>query len=82
MLLGLKMLLFQRGISQARLSREIHLDPSRLSRLIHGQAKPRACERRRISQYLHVQESEVFPTTRGARWRARRTGRGAEANTR
>jgi transcriptional regulator with XRE-family HTH domain len=82
MLVALKMLLFRRRISQTKLSREIDIDPSRVSRLIRGQAKARACERRLISRFLEVRESEIFPSTRRARWRERRTGRGAEANTR
>lgn len=82
MLVALKVLLFRQGISQAKLARESGIDPSRLSRLIRGELTARACERRRISQFLQMRESELFPTTRRARWRARRTGRGAETKTR
>jgi transcriptional regulator with XRE-family HTH domain len=69
MLVALKVLLFRRGISQAKLARESGIDPSRLSRLIHGEATARASERRRISNFLQVHESEIFLSIRRARWR-------------
>lgn len=71
MLRKLKILLFERKISQRSLADATGIHPSRISRLLRGRFQPRAAERAAISRVLGVPESLLFPQARRARRRTR-----------
>ena len=59
--IALKTELLRRGISQRELARFIGRNPSHVSRIIRGHAKPRARDRRRIAKFLGMPEAKLFP---------------------
>jgi transcriptional regulator with XRE-family HTH domain len=79
MLLPLKIAILRRGISQAKLAQAIGRTPAHVSRLIRGHVKARARDRRRITHFLGVAESELFPCKiRQQQARRERPGRRAK----
>jgi len=59
-LLDLKIELAKRGLSQAALARAIGRSPSHLSRIIRGISRACLSDKRRISEYLGVKQSQLF----------------------
>jgi transcriptional regulator with XRE-family HTH domain len=57
----LKLLLFQKGVTQRQLAFGANIDESRISRIIHGYEKPTSEMREAIAEYLNESESELFP---------------------
>jgi transcriptional regulator with XRE-family HTH domain len=62
MLVRLKIVILRRGISQAKLAQAIGRTPAHVSRLIRGRVRVRARDRRRISGFLGVSETQLFPS--------------------
>ena len=58
----LKTLLFERGISQQKLSFDTGIDSARISRILRGWEKPTDEIRLTISKYLNVDEKSIFNT--------------------
>jgi len=59
-LLNLKIELVKRGLSQAALARAIGRSPSQLSRVIRGISRPRLRDKKRISEFLGIKQSQLF----------------------
>jgi len=60
MLLNLKIVLLRNKLSQKELAETIGVSESRLSRIVLGRIRPRACERQLIAERLGVRETELF----------------------
>lgn len=61
MLMKLKVELLERGIRQTRMAVELGMDPAKLSRIMNETTIPTSEERKSIANYLHVEESRIFP---------------------
>jgi transcriptional regulator with XRE-family HTH domain len=62
MLVRLKVVLLKRGLKQGELARAIGRTPAHVSRLIHGHARLRSRDRRRIASFLGVSAVLLFPS--------------------
>ena len=72
MLVRLKVALLKRGLKQGELARAIGRTPAHVSRLIHGHARLRSRDRRRIASFLGISAALLFPSrTRSTRGTAR-----------
>ena len=56
----LKMVLLQRGITQRDLGFGTNIDESRISRIIKGYEKPSSEIKEIISEFLQMEEEELF----------------------
>lgn len=59
--LPLKTAFLERGIRQIEASKELRLDPSKLSKIINGWLEPKPEERRALADFLGKPEDEIFP---------------------
>jgi transcriptional regulator with XRE-family HTH domain len=59
-LLALKIELVKRCLSQAALARAIGRSPSQVSRIIRGVNRPQVQDKKRISEFLGLEQSELF----------------------
>jgi transcriptional regulator with XRE-family HTH domain len=57
---NLKLQLFRSAVRQNFLARELGIDESILSKIIHGYREPSPEQRQRLSGYLGVEESWLF----------------------
>ena len=57
---NLKLQIFRRGLRQNVLARELKIDAAFLSKIIHGYRDPSPIVRKRIAEYLAVDESWLF----------------------
>ena len=57
---NLKLQLFRSAVRQNFLARELGMDESILSKIIHGYREPSPEQRQRLSGYLGVEESWLF----------------------
>lgn len=57
---NLKLHIWQSGIHQNRLAREIGIDETLLSRIVNGYREPSAETRSRIAQFFDVDEEWLF----------------------
>ncbi len=57
---NLKLQLFRSAVRQNFLARELGIDESILSKIIHGYREPSAEQRQMLSGYLGVEESWLF----------------------
>jgi transcriptional regulator with XRE-family HTH domain len=57
---NLKLQLFRSSVRQNFLSRELGIDESILSKIIHGYREPSKEQRESLSKYLGVEESWLF----------------------
>ena len=57
---NLKLQLFRSAVRQNFLSRELGIDESILSKIIHGYREPSPEQRQKLSGYLGVEESWLF----------------------
>jgi len=57
---NLKLQLFRSAVRQNFLARELGMDESILSKIIHGYREPSPEQRQRLSLYLGVEESWLF----------------------
>jgi transcriptional regulator with XRE-family HTH domain len=57
---NLKLHIFRLGLRQNYLARELGIPDAVLSKIIHGYKEPRAEERRRLAEFLHVDENWLF----------------------
>ena len=70
---NLKLHIWQSGIHQNRLAREIGIDETLLSRIVNGYRQPSAETRSRIAQFFRVDEDWLFASrVSGAAPRARK----------
>jgi transcriptional regulator with XRE-family HTH domain len=60
MYLNLKLQLFRNAVRQNFLARELGMDESILSKIIHGYREPSPEQRQKLSGYLGVEESWLF----------------------
>jgi transcriptional regulator with XRE-family HTH domain len=60
MLVRLKLVLLERGLTQTRLARAIGISQASLSRLIRGRVRCRARLRRLISEELGLRQAQIF----------------------
>ena len=63
---NLKLQIFKLGIHQNRIARELGIDESVLSKIIHGYREPSISQRELISGYLKVEETWLFEKFEGA----------------
>ena len=59
--IALKAAILQTGIKQGFLATVAGIDPTRLSKIIHGHVQPAEIERTRISEVLNIPLNELFP---------------------
>jgi transcriptional regulator with XRE-family HTH domain len=59
-LLDLKIELVKRGLSQAALARAVGRSPSQISRVIRGISRPRVRDKKRIAEFLGVEQARLF----------------------
>jgi transcriptional regulator with XRE-family HTH domain len=57
---NLKLQLFRSAVRQNFLARELGMDESILSKIIHGYREPSTEQRQKLSDYLGVEESWLF----------------------
>ena len=57
---NLKLQLFRKAVRQNYLARELGIDESFLSKIIHGYRQPSAALRQRLANYLGAEESWLF----------------------
>lgn len=57
---NLKLQLFRKAVRQNHLARELGIDESFLSKIIHGYREPSAALRQRLANYLGADESWLF----------------------
>lgn len=57
---NLKLELFKRGIRQNHMARELRIDESILSKVIHGYREPSVSLRKMLAEYLQAEESWLF----------------------
>ena len=57
---NLKLQIFRRGLRQNVLAQELKIDETFLSKVIHGHREPSAIVRKRIAEYLAVDENWLF----------------------
>jgi transcriptional regulator with XRE-family HTH domain len=57
---NLKLQLFRSSVRQNFLARELGMDESILSKIIHGYREPSTEQRQKLSDYLGVEESWLF----------------------
>jgi transcriptional regulator with XRE-family HTH domain len=63
---NLKLQIFKLGIHQNRIARELGIDESVLSKIIHGYREPSTSQRELISGYLKVEQDWLFEKFEGA----------------
>jgi transcriptional regulator with XRE-family HTH domain len=57
---NLKLEIFRRGLHQNHLARNLGMDETLLSKIIHGYREPTAMQRRSLADHLAVEESWLF----------------------
>jgi len=57
---NLKLQIFRRAVRQNYLARELGIDESSLSKIIHGYREPSQEQRRSLALYLQVEEGWLF----------------------
>jgi len=57
---NLKLQIFRRAVRQNYLARELGMDDSILSKIIHGYREPSKEQRQSLAHYLEVEESWLF----------------------
>ena len=57
---NLKLQIFKRGIHQNHLARNVGIDETLLSKIIHGYREPTLTQRRSLANYLSVEEAWLF----------------------
>lgn len=57
---NLKLQLFRKAVRQNHLARELGIDESFLSKIIHGYREPSAALRQMLANYLGAEESWLF----------------------
>jgi transcriptional regulator with XRE-family HTH domain len=57
---NLKLEIFRRGLHQNHLARNIGMDETLLSKIIHGYREPTAIQRRSLANHLAVEENWLF----------------------
>jgi len=57
---NLKLQIFRRAVRQNYLARELGMDDSILSKIIHGYREPSKAQRQSLAHYLEVEESWLF----------------------
>jgi transcriptional regulator with XRE-family HTH domain len=62
---NLKLEIFKRGLHQNRLARDLGIDVTLLSKIIHGYRVPTAVQRRSLAGYLAVEEEWLFERYEG-----------------
>lgn len=62
---NLKLQLFRKAVRQNYLARELGIDESFLSKIIHGYRQPSAALRQRLANYLGAEESWLFEKYEG-----------------
>ncbi len=63
---NLKLEIFKQGIRQNYLARELGIEETVLSKIIHGYREPSEAQRRLLSSYLEVDEEWLFEKYDGA----------------
>lgn len=79
MYLNLKLQLFKLGIHQNRLSRELRIHETTLSKIINGYHEPSEMQRKQLAGFLNVDENWLFEKYEGGQQQDR--GRIANAVT-
>jgi transcriptional regulator with XRE-family HTH domain len=62
---NLKLEIFKRGLHQNHLARNVGMDETLLSKIIHGYREPNAVQRRSLAGYLAVEEAWLFEKYEG-----------------
>ena len=57
---NLQLQIFKLGIHQNRIARELGIDESVLSKIIHGYREPSQVQRKQLSGFLEVEETWLF----------------------
>ncbi len=57
---NLKFEIFKRGLRQNHMARDLGLDETLLSKIIHGYREPTAAQRHSLALYLNVEENWLF----------------------
>jgi transcriptional regulator with XRE-family HTH domain len=57
---NLKLVIFKKGLHQNNLARNVGMDETLLSKIIHGYREPTAVQRRSLAGYLAVAEEWLF----------------------
>ena len=63
---NLKLQIFRLGIHQNYLAKQLGIDETALSKIIHGYREPSEQQRRLLASYLEVEESWLFEKYDGA----------------
>jgi len=63
---NLKLQIFKLGIHQNHIARELGIDESVLSKIIHGYREPSQVQRKQLSGFLAVEETWLFEKFDGA----------------
>lgn len=57
---NLKLQIFKLGVHQNRMARDLGMDESVLSKIIHGYREPSESQRRKLTNFLQVDEGWLF----------------------
>lgn len=63
---NLKLQIFRRGLHQNHLARELGIEETILSKIIHGYREPSEAQRRLLASYLEADETWLFEKYDGA----------------